>query len=256
MIDPTARIHPGAELAENVTVGPYAVIDDNVSIGPNTRIGAHTVVRGNTKIGADNRIYQFSSIGEDPQFAGYRGEETYLEIGDRNVIREYVTLNRGSPAGTGTTRLGNDNFIMAYVHIAHDCELGNHTVFANCASLAGHVPVGDYAILGGFSLVHQFCRIGAHSITGIGSVCLKDIPPYMVAAGNTARPFGINVKGLRRRQFSEEVIRDLRRAYRRLYRAGLELNAAVTEIRRDFSEYAELRMLADFLEGTSRGIIR
>jgi UDP-N-acetylglucosamine acyltransferase len=255
-IDPRAVVADGAELAGNVEVGPFSIIEDGVKIGPNTRIGPHVVIRQNTHIGADNRIYQFCSIGEDPQYAGYDEEPTFLKIGDRNVIREYCTLNRGTPVGGGVTRIGSDNFLMAYVHIAHDCTLGNHAIFANCASLAGHVEVGDYAIMGGFTLVHQYCRVGAHSITGIGAVCLKDVPPFIVAAGNTASPFGINVKGLRRRGFSDENVQSIKSAYKLIYRSGLDIQSVVTRLEERLEECVEIQSFIDFLSTSKRGIIR
>ena len=223
MIHPSAVVESGASLADDVSVGAFSVIGGGVSVGAGTWIGPHVVITGNTRIGADNKIFQFSSIGEQPQHVGYRGEPTGVDIGDRNIIREYCTINRGTEIGGGVTRIGDDNFLMAYVHIAHDCQLGSNSIFANCASLAGHVEVGDYAVLGGFTLVHQFCRVGAHCITGIGSVCLQDVPPYVVAAGNRARPHGINVKGLRRRSFTETEILELKRAYKTVYRSGLSL---------------------------------
>jgi UDP-N-acetylglucosamine acyltransferase len=256
VIDQRALVDSGARIGDNVTVGPFTVIESGVSIGDDTWIGPNVVIRRNTTIGAGNKIYQFSSVGEDPQYAGYRNEETYLEIGDRNVVREYCTLNRGSPAGSGTTRIGNDNLIMAYAHIAHDSMLGDHIVFANGSSLAGHVEIGDYAILGGFTLVHQFCRIGAHSMTGIGAVCLQDVPPYILATGNTASPCGLNVRGLRRRGFSEQVIQALRRAYRCLYRRELSLDHALGELDQAAGSVNEVVALVAFIRGSSRGIIR
>ncbi len=221
MIDARAVVHPDAQIGPEVTVGPFSIIEAGVTIGAGTRIDSHVLIRAGTTLGRDNRIYSFASIGEDPQFAGYNGEVTRLEIGDANVIREYVTLNRGStsPKGTGVTRIGSHNFLMAYCHIAHDSVLGDHIIFANGASLAGHVEVGDQAILGGFTLVHQFCRVGAHSLTGIGTVCLKDVPPYLIVAGNPAKTYGVNVRGLRRREFNEQSINDLRLIYKRLFRA-------------------------------------
>ena len=221
MIHPSAVVSSEAEIGSNVNIGPFAVIEDCVKIESDTDIGSHVVVRSGTKIGKKNKIYSFASIGEDPQYSAYKGENTYLIIGDNNTIREYVTLNRGSTSdkGTGLTRIGDNNFIMAYCHIAHDSILGDNIVFANGASLAGHVEVGDYAILGGFTLVHQFCRVGAHSLTGIGTVCLKDVAPFVIAAGNPAKYYGINTRGLRRRNFSEDVISDLRRTYKKLFRS-------------------------------------
>ena len=247
---------PAPDWRRTSKVGPFTIIESDVEIGSGTTIDSHVVIRSNTRIGRNNRIFQFCSVGEDPQFAGYSGETTWLEIGDGNTIREYCTLNRGSHAGLGATRVGNDNFLMAYVHVAHDCTLGDHTIFANCASLAGHVEIGDHAILGGFTLVHQFCRVGKHSITGIGSVCLKDIPPFVVAAGNTAAPYGINVKGLRRRGFSDDTITALRRAYRLLYRSGLDLKTAIGQLDDNGASVEEVGYLTEFLRSSRRGIIR
>ena len=256
MIHHTALVHSGAIVGRNVSIGPYSIVEDDVVLGDDTDVGPHVVIKSGTQIGSGNRVYQFASIGDAPQYAGYRNEDTRLLIGDRNVIREYVTLNRGSPAGTGVTRIGNDNFLMAYVHIAHDSVLGDGTIFANGASLAGHVSVGDFAILGGFTLVHQFCRIGEHSITGIGAVCLKDVPPYVVATGNAAEPYGINTKGLRRRGFSELSIVALKKAYRCLYRSSNDLHTALQELRLLASDQPEIEKLISFVESSQRGIIR
>ncbi len=256
MIDSTAIVHADARLGTGVSIGPNTVIEAGVEIGDDTWIGPNVIVRGHTRIGARNRIFQFCSIGEDPQHAGYGGEDTALEIGDGNVIREYCTLNRGSSVGSGLTRIGHDNFLMAYVHVAHDCQIGNNTIFVNCSSLAGHVLVGDYAILGGFTLVHQFCRIGVHCITGAGSVCLKDVPPYVVAMGNTATPHGINVKGLRRRGFGEETIAALRRAYRHIYRSGIDLRTAIEKLQAEAPCPPEVALFINFIKASERGIIR
>lgn len=256
MIDSRAVIEPGAEIGENVTIGPYSIISAGTSIGDDTWIGPHVVISGRTRIGRANKIYQFASLGEAPQHLGYGGEDTAVEIGDHNIIREYVTINRGTVDGGGTTRIGNTNFLMAYVHIAHDCVVESSTIFANCASLAGHVTVGHYAILGGFTLVHQFCRIGAHSITGIGCVCLQDVPPFTVAAGNRAQPHGINVKGLRRRNFSEADVIALKRAYKTLYRSELSLTRARERMARDAEDNASVAELIAFLDESKRGIIR
>ena len=258
VIDGRAVVHAGAQLASDVTVGPFSVIEEDVVIGSGTRIDSHVIIRSGTHIGQDNRIYSFSSVGEDPQFAGYDGEPTRLEIGDANVIREYVTLNRGSSSkrGTGVTRVGSHNFLMAYSHIAHDSTLGNHIIFANGASLAGHVEVGDYAILGGFTLVHQFCRVGQHSLMGIGTVCLKDVAPFLIVAGNPAKTYGVNVRGLRRRGFTEEVISQLRGVYRKEFRAKT-VNAEQTE--KDMGglpSYPEVDTLIRFLSQSERGVIR
>ncbi len=258
-IHPSAMVDAGAELGAGVAVGAYAIIEKGVVIGDHARVGPHSVIRSHTAIGAHSRIFQFCSIGEEPQHQDYRGEPTRLEIGARNTIREYCTLNRGTAAGLGATRLGDDNFLMAYAHIAHDCTLGDHVIFANGASLAGHVEVGDYAILGGFSLVHQFCNIGAHCITGIGAVCFQDVPPYLIAAGHSASPFGINVKGLRRRGHSEATIALLKKAYRLLYRSNLDINAAIEAIdglHSGGAEISEITLLCDFLRRSKRGIIR
>ena len=256
MIDGRALVDSAAKIGNDVTIGPFTIVESGVAIGPGTWIGPNVVIRRNTTIGAANKIYQFSSVGEDPQYAGYQNEETYLEIGDRNVVREYCTLNRGSPAGSGTTRIGNDNLIMAYAHIAHDSLLGDHVVFANGSSLAGHVEIGDYAILGGYTMVHQFCRIGTHSMTGIGAVCLQDVPPYILAAGNTASPCGLNIRGLRRRDCSVSVIRALREAYRCLYRQELSLDRALAELDRIAGTVEEVATLANFVRSSGRGIIR
>lgn len=256
MIDSRAVIESGAEIGENVTVGPFSIVSAGATVGDDTWIGPHVVISGRTRIGKGNRIYQFSSIGAAPQHLGYNGEPTAVEIGDGNIVREYTTINRGTQEGGGTTRIGDSNFLMAYVHIAHDCVVGSHTIFANCASLAGHVAVNDHAILGGFTLVHQFCRIGAHSITGIGCVCLQDVPPFTVAAGNRARPHGINVKGLRRRQFDESEIVALKRAYKTLYRSELTLKNARRRILQDSGSRPAVAELIRFLDESERGIIR
>ncbi|MXX17688.1 MAG: acyl-ACP--UDP-N-acetylglucosamine O-acyltransferase [Gammaproteobacteria bacterium] len=255
-IHPTAIVDPGAELGEGVQVGPYSIIEDDVVVGDGTWIGPHVVIRNHTTIGRHNRLYQFSSIGESPQHHGYAGEPTRLVIGDRNIIREYCTFNRGTAGHLGQTRIGDDNFILAYAHIAHDCTLGNHVTFANGASLAGHVNVGDYAILGGFTLVHQFCQVGAHCITGIGAVCFQDVPPFIVAAGNSAQPYGINAKGLHRRSFPEETITLLKRAYRLLYRCNLDLKTAIREIDRLAPGDPALSTFCEFLRRSERGVIR
>ena len=263
MIDPNAKVHPEAVIHDNVSIGPFTVVEADVAIGSGTRIDSHVVVRSGTRVGKNNRIYSFASVGDDPQFAGYKGEKTTLEIGDSNIIREYVTLNRGSasPRGTGVTRIGNDNFIMAYSHVAHDSTLGDHIIFANGASLAGHVEVGDYAILGGFTLVHQFCRVGPHALTGIGTVCLKDVPPYTVVAGNPAGTFGLNVRGLRRRGFEEQVILDLKRTYKKLFRAGSAPLADSGATAADSEDSAgsnneHCKALRKFIEASERGVIR
>jgi UDP-N-acetylglucosamine acyltransferase len=256
MIEPTAIVHSGARLGENVSVGAYSIIGEHVEIGAGTHIGPHVVIAGHTRIGRDNQIFQFSSLGEVPQDKKYRDEPTRLEIGDRNVIREFCTFNCGTVQDAGVTRIGDDNWIMAYVHLAHDCQVGNHTIFANNAQLAGHVTVGDWAILGGFTGVHQFCHVGAHCITAVGSVVLKDIPPYVTAAGNTARPHGINSEGLKRRGFSGEAITRIKRAYKTLYRNGLTAEAAAAQLAEEAKSCPEIQPLVDFLAQSTRGIIR
>lgn len=256
MIDPRAVVDPGARIGTGVTIGPYSIIGPEVEIGPDTWIGAHVVIHGPTRIGARNRIHPFSSLGDAPQHVGYRGEPTTLVIGDDNVIREYCTLNRGTGEGRGETRIGDHNFIMAYCHVAHDCVIGDRTIFANNASLAGHVEVGDYCVLGGFTLVHQFCRVGAHSITGIGTITFKDIPPFVMAAGNTAEPHGLNVKGLSRRGFSPDTISALRQAYKTVYRSGLRLNEALDRLAAEAGAVPEVAQWVAFIRGSRRGIIR
>jgi len=255
-IDPRAVVDPSARLAPGVSVGAYTIIGADVEIGAGTTVGSHVVIKGPTAIGEENRLYPFSSIGDDPQDKKYGGEQTRLEIGDRNVIREYCTINRGTEQGGGVTRIGNDNWIMAYVHIAHDCLIANHTIFANNASLAGHVRVDDYAVLGGFTLVHQFCAIGAHSFSGMGSTLSKDLPPYVRASGNPAVPRGLNSEGLKRRGFSAESIQALRRAYRVLYRSGLGLEEATRQLCSMAQQHQEVAVLVEFLDRSRRSILR
>ncbi|MDD5180426.1 MAG: acyl-ACP--UDP-N-acetylglucosamine O-acyltransferase [Gallionellaceae bacterium] len=256
MRHPTALIHPNASLAEDVEVGAYSIIGEHVEIESGTVIGPHVVINGHTRIGKNNRIFQFSSLGEIPQDMKYAGEPTRLEIGDNNIIREFCTFNLGTAQDVGVTRVGNHNWIMAYVHLAHDCQIGNHTIFANNAQLAGHVQVGDHAILGGFTVVHQFCQIGAHVITGMGTILLQDIPPYVTASGNPAAPHGINSEGLKRRGFSSNAIMAIKRAYKTLYKSGMSLEEAKEAILGQASEHPELDALTDFLNHTQRGIIR
>ena len=256
MIHPTAIIHSGARLGAGVSVGAYSIIDEHVEIGDNTRIGPHVVITGNTKIGCDNRIFQFCSLGEIPQDKKYAGEPTRLEFGDRNTIREYCTFNLGTVQDAGVTRMGDDNWIMAYVHVAHDCQVGNRTTFANNAQLAGHVHVDDWAILGGYTGVHQFCRVGAHTMTAVGTVVLQDVPPYVMAAGNTATPFGINAEGLKRRGFSPEALMALKRAYRTLYKSGLMLEEARSKLEEEVKTHPEIKPILEFLAVSKRGIIR
>lgn len=256
MIHPTAIIDPKAEIASDVEIGAYSVIGADVRIGSGTRVGNHVVIQGPTTIGRDNQIFHFCSLGEQPQDKKYAGEPTTLEIGDGNTIREFCTFNRGTVQDAGATRLGNNNWVMAYVHIAHDCQIGNHTIFANNSSLAGHVIVHDHAILGGFTLVHQFCKIGAHVITAVGSVVFKDIPPYITAAGYDAKPHGINSEGLKRRGFTPEAMLQLKRAYKTLYKSGLTLEEAKAQLREQLQECDEVGILLEFLDTASRGIIR
>lgn len=256
MIHPQTIIDPGARLGKDVQIGAFSIIGAGVEIGAGTWIGPHVVINGPTRIGSENRIYQFSSLGEAPQHTGYKNEPTWLEIGDRNIIREYCTLNRATVEGGGVTRLGHDNFIMAYCHIAHDCRIGNRTIFANGTSLAGHVNVEDQVIFGGFTMVHQFCRVGAHSMTGINTVTFKDIPPYLLVAGNTAVPHGLNLRGLKRRKFSEQSIESLRQAYKIVYKSGLRLNEAAEHLDRMVNMSPEVRHFADFIKQSERGIIR
>ncbi len=260
LIDPRAVVSPEARLAPDVRVGPFAVIGPHVTVGPGTEIGPHVIVRGPTRIGAGNRIFPFCAIGDEPQDKKYHGEETVLEIGDGNTIREYTTINRGTVQGGGVTRLGDDNWIMAYVHVAHDCILGSHTILANAVALAGHVAVDDWAILSASAKVHQFCRIGAHAFVGHDCGIVQDVPPYVMVAvrgaGEPPRPYGINSEGLGRRGFTPEVIARIKEAYRVLYRENLRLEEAVAALEPRRAETPELGCLVDFLRGTTRGIVR
>jgi len=249
-------VHPGARLADDVEVGPYSVVGADAEIGAGSWIGAHVVIEGRVRIGRRNRIFHFASIGAPPQDKKYKGEPTRVEIGDDNTIREYVTINRGTAQDTGVTRIGNENWIMAYVHFAHDCEVGNKTILANCTQLAGHVIVEDWVIFGATTLVHQYVRVGAHAFTGMGSFISQDVPPYVMAAGHMASPYGINSEGLRRRGFSAQTIQAIKRAYRTLYRSGLALEDAKRELEAQAGACPEVRPLLEFLSRSKRGIIR
>lgn len=259
-VHPTAIVEEGARLDPSVEVGPYAVIGPHVSIGAGTRVGPHVVIQGRTAIGHDNTLYQFSSIGAAPQDKKYAGEETGLKIGDRNTIREFVTLNLGTTQDTGVTRIGSDNLIMAYVHVAHDCQLGNHLILANNATLGGHVHLGDWVFLGAFTTVHQFCHIGAHAMTAFTAAVSQDVPPFVTAAGNRAAPVGINSEGLRRRGFSVDQIQAIKRGYKLVYRSNLPLEKAkaalLAEEERSCDAAPHLRLLRQFIETSPRGIIR
>jgi len=255
-IHPTAIVDSSAEIDSSVEIGAFSVIGANVRINSGTRVASHVVINGPTIIGKNNQIFQYSSLGEAPQDKKYKGEPTLLEIGDNNTIREFCTFNRGTVQDKGTTKIGNDNWIMAYVHIAHDCDIGNNTIFANNSSLAGHVDVHDYAILGGFTLIHQFCKIGSHVITAVGSVVFKDIPPYVTAAGYDAKPHGINAEGLKRRGYSADSILQIKRAYKALYRNGLTLDEAKIELAKMQIITPEIGLLTDFLNTSTRGIVR
>lgn len=256
MIHATAIIDPAAKIADNVEIGPYSVIGADVSIGSGTTIGAHVVIEGPTTIGEDNTIYQFASLGAAPQDKKYAGEPTTLVIGDRNTIREFCTFNRGTTQDEHTTIIGDDNWIMAYVHIAHDCIVGNGTILANNVTLAGHVHVGDMAILGGFTKAHQFCRIGAHAFCGFDSGLSQDVPPYVTVGGQPIRAAGINSEGLKRRGYSPETIRAIKDAYKKVYRAGLTVEQAVEALRVIAEETPEVTMMADFIASSERGLVR
>jgi UDP-N-acetylglucosamine acyltransferase len=256
VIDARAVVSAQAEIAANVEIGPFSIIGPGVEIGPGTWVGPHAVINGPTRIGADNKIYQFASLGDAPQDKKYKGESTRLEIGDRNVFRESVTVNRGTIQGHGLTRIGNDNLLMAYSHVAHDCTLGDQIVMANCATLGGHVELGDWVIMGGLSAVHQFSKIGAHCFLAHNAMVTRDVPPYIMAVGRPAVPHSVNSEGLKRRGFTEAQIRNIRRAYRVLYRSGLKLEAALEELERAAESQAEIGPFVDFLKRTSRSLVR
>lgn len=255
-IHPTAIVSPDAELEADVNIGPYSIIGPDVKIGRNTVIGPHVVIQEQTDIGENCNISQFCSIGGDPQDLKFRGEKTRVIIGNNNIIREYVTIHRATAADIGVTIIGNNNLIMAYCHVAHNCKLGNNIVMANAANLAGHIHIDDYAIIGGLSGVHQFTRIGCHAIIGGASALAKDLPPYLMAAGNHAKLFGLNLVGLKRRGFKEENIKQLKQAYKILFRSSLLLKTAIGKVRSELEDTPEIRTLLEFLEKSERGICR
>lgn len=256
MIDARAVVSPQAELAADVEVGPFTVIGPGVRIGARTRVAAHAVINGPTTIGADNHIFQFASIGDAPQDKKYQGEPTRLEIGERNVFREFCSVNRGTTHDQGVTRIGDDNLFMSYTHVAHDCQVGSRIVMANGATLGGHVQLGDWVIMGGYAGVHQFCKIGAHAFLANNTAATRDVPPYVMAVGQPAKPHSINSEGLKRRGFSAEQIRTLRDAYRTLYRRGLPLAEALTELTAVAAEHLEVRPFLEFICAATRGLIR
>lgn len=255
-IHPQAIVDPSAILAEDVIVGPWSYIGPNVEIGPGTEIMSHVVVKGPTVIGKNNRIFQFSSIGEECQDKKYAGEPTRLEIGDNNIIRENCTIHRGTVQDKSLTKIGSNNLVMAYVHVAHDCVLGDNIILANNATLAGHVHVGDWAILGGGTMVHQFCKVGCHSMSAGGSIVLKDIPAFVMASGQSASAFGLNSEGLKRRGFSKEAMLELKRAYKVIFRQGLTLKQAIEALEEVASKVPEVNVLLESLKHSDRGILR
>ena len=256
MIHPTAIVHSAARIDEGVSIGPYAVIGEHVSIAAGTTVGPHSVIEGWTEIGRDNRIYQFASVGADPQDLKFHGEQSALRIGDRNTVREFVTLHRGTEDGGGETVIGDDNLFMAYSHVAHDCRVGNRVILANAATLAGHVVVDDHAILGGLSGVHQFTRIGSHAMVSGGSVVVQDIAPFIIAQGDRAKPSGLNLVGLKRRGFSDSTLRDLKTAYKIVFRSGLRLEEALEKVAAELDESPELKTFTEFIGNSLRGIAR
>jgi len=255
-IHPSAVVDPSARIGAGVAIGPYSVIGAEVEIGDGCRIDSHVVIDGPTRLGADNRIHAHAVIGGDPQDKKYRGERSELVIGARNTIREFCTINRGTADGGGATRIGDDNWIMAYVHIAHDCDVGNGTVFANNATLAGHVQIGDFAILGGFSGIHQFCKVGAYAFIGMGSLVNADVPPFVMVAGNYAKPRGINAEGLRRHGFDGDRIAAIKRAYRTLYVAGMPLAQAREKLAEQYAKAVDVKQMLDFISGSERALLR
>jgi UDP-N-acetylglucosamine acyltransferase len=255
-VHPTAIVSASAVIADDVEIGPYSIVGDNVEIDSGCRIESHVVINGPTRIGKNNHIYQFSSVGDDPQDKKYRDEPTRLEIGDGNTIREYCTISRGTVQDEGVTRIGDDNWIMAYVHIAHDCRVGNHCIFANTATLAGHVHVGDYAIFAGFTGAHQFCHVGAHAFLGMYAGTSRDVPAYVMIGGQPPAPKGINAEGLKRRGFSTEQLRNIKNAYRVVYRNGIKLADAIGELEGLVADQPELDIFVDSLKKSERGILR
>jgi UDP-N-acetylglucosamine acyltransferase len=256
MIDSRAVISPQAHIASDVEIGPFTIIGANVVIGARTWIGPHAVINGPTSIGTDNKIFQFASLGDAPQDKKYKGEPTRLEIGDRNVFREFVTANRGTTHDKGVTRIGNDNLLMAYSHVAHDCLLGNEIVMANCSTLGGHVELGDWVIMGGLSAVHQHTKVGAHAFLAHNAAVTRDVPPFVMAVGRPAVPHSVNSEGLKRRGFTPEQILNIRRAYRVLYRSGLKLNAAIAELEKASRTQPEIVPFVEFVKNSSRSIVR
>jgi len=255
-IHPTALVAPEAELGEGVEVGAYSVIGPGVEIGAGTRIGPHAVIEGPTRLGRDNQVFAFASVGSAPQDKKYKGEPTRLEIGDRNVIRECVTLNRGTTKDQGVTRIGSDNLFMAYAHVAHDCRIGDQCVLANNATLGGHVQLGDWVIMGGLSGIHQFCKVGAHAFIANNAAVTRDVPPYVMAVGQPAVAHSVNSEGLKRRGFTPEQIRNLRNAFRLLYRSGLKLADATAQLEALAQEQPEVRAIVEFLPQSTRSIVR
>ena len=255
-IHPTAIVSPQATLASDVEVGPYSIIGAGVEIGPGCIVGPHVVIKGPTRIGTGNHFYQFASIGDAPQDLKYKGEPTRLEIGDRNVFRESCTMNRGTAHDHGVTRIGNDNLFMAYTHVAHDCVVGNKCVFANCATLGGHVHVGDWVILAGFSGVHQFCKVGQHAFLANNAAVARDVPPYVMAVGQPARPHSINTNGLKRRGFTAQQIQNIRHAYKVLYRSKLKLAEATRQLEELALTQSEIQPFVEFLEASRRSLVR
>jgi len=256
VIDARAIVSAEAELAANVSIGPFSIIGPGVRIGPRTVVGPHVVINGPTTIGADNRFFQFASIGDAPQDKKYQGEPTLLTIGDRNVFRESCTVNRGTTHDKGVTLIGSDNLFMAYAHVAHDCAVGNNTVFANCAALGGHVEIGDWVILGGLTAVHQFTKIGAHAFLAGGAIVTRDVPPYVMVAGNPAAPHAVNSEGLKRRGFTAQQIRNIRDAYRIVYRSDLKLAEALARLAPQADGCPEIRAFVDFIHASTRSLAR